>query len=261
VLTAVFERARSQRRLAFIPYLMAGDPDLATTSQLIGALSAQGADLIELGVPYSDPLADGPTIAAAAQRALGNRVGLSDVLALAKRCSGNSAPIVLFTYYNPVYQFGVQRFAAALADAGVAGAIVPDLALEESAELRAALAEQGREMPLLVAPSTPPERARRIAEAAGGFVYVVSRLGVTGAGKTPDFAPLRAQITALRERTSKPLAVGFGVSRTEDVRSVADADGVIVGSALIDRYAGLSGTQAVERVVDLAAALIAATRR
>jgi tryptophan synthase alpha chain len=261
MLTAVFDRARSERRLAFIPYLMAGDPDLATTSQLIGALSVEGADLIELGVPYSDPLADGPTIAAAGQRALGNGVGLAEALQLAKERRGNSAPIVLFTYYNPVYQFGVQRFAAALADAGVAGAIVPDLALEESAELRAALAAQRREMPLLVAPSTPPERARRIAEAAGGFVYVVSRLGVTGADSAPDFAPLREQIAALRELTPKPLAVGFGVSRTEDVRSVMDADGVIVGSALIDRYAGLSGARAVEHVRGLVAPLIAATRR
>ena len=261
MLTTAFARARRENRLAFIPYLMAGDPDLTTTEQLIGALSADGADLIELGVPYSDPLADGPTIAAAGQRALGNGVGLPEVLALAKRCSRNSAPIVLFTYYNPVYQFGVRHFAAALAGAGVAGAIVPDLALEESAELREALAEQGLEMPLLVAPSTPSERARRIAEAAGGFVYVVSRLGVTGAGNAPDFAPLRAQIAALRGVTSKPLAVGFGVSRTEDVRSVVDADGVIVGSALIDRYAGASGTAAVQRVRGLAAPLIAATRR
>lgn len=261
MLTAVFGRARNENRLAFIPYLMAGDPDVATTEQLIGALSADGADLIELGVPYSDPLADGPTIAAAGQRALGNGIGLPDALALAKRCSGNSAPIVLFTYYNPVYQFGVRRFAAELAGAGVAGAIVPDLALEESAALREALEEQGLEMPLLVAPSTPPERARRIAQAAGGFVYVVSRLGVTGAGNAPDFAPLRAQIVALREVTSKPLAVGFGVSRAEDVRSVVDADGVIIGSALIDRYAGASGSAAVERVRALVAQLIAATRR
>jgi tryptophan synthase alpha chain len=261
MLSAVFERARSENRLAFIPYLMAGDPDVTTTEQFIGALSADGADLIELGVPYSDPLADGPTIAAAGQRALGNGVGLLEVLALAKRCSGNSAPIVLFTYYNPVYQFGVRRFAAALTGAGVAGAIVPDLALEESAELRAALAEQGLEMPLLVAPSTPSGRARRIAEAAGGFVYVVSRLGVTGAGNAPRFALLRAQIAALRAVTSKPLAVGFGVSRPEDVRSVMDADGVIVGSALIDRYAGTSGAAAVERVRGLVVPLIAATRR
>jgi tryptophan synthase alpha chain len=261
MLSAVFERARSENRLAFIPYLMAGDPDVTTTEQFIGALSADGADLIELGVPYSDPLADGPTIAAAGQRALGNGVGLLEVLALAKRCSGNSAPIVLFTYYNPVYQFGVRRFAAALTGAGGAGVIVPDLALEESAELRAALAEQGLEMPLLVAPSTPSGRAHRIAGAAGGFVYVVSRLGVTGAGNAPRFALLRAQIAALRAVTSKPLAVGFGVSRPEDVRSVMDADGVIVGSALIDRYAGTSGAAAVERVRGLVVPLIAATRR
>ncbi|HEY2474226.1 MAG TPA: tryptophan synthase subunit alpha [Candidatus Cybelea sp.] len=247
MLTAVFERTRSERRLAFIPYLMAGDPDLATTEQLLSALTAAGADLIELGVPYSDPLADGPTIAAAGQRALHNGVGLTEVLTLAQRCRDTCAPIVLFTYYNPVYQFGIAQFAREAAQAGVAGAIVPDLALEESAELRAALAEQELAMPLLVAPSTPPERARRIANAAGGFVYVVSRLGVTGARTAPDFEPLRKQLASLRELTDKPLAVGFGLSRPEDVREIASsADAVVVGSALIDAYAGTSGMQAVE---------------
>ena len=126
---------------------------------------------------------------------------------------------MLFTYYNPVYQFGVERFAREAAGAGVAGAIVPDVALEESAELRAALQAKGLAMPLLVAPSTPQQRAARIADAATGFVYVVSRLGVTGAGTAVDFAPLRRQLASLRELTNKPLAVGFGLSRPQDVRS------------------------------------------
>jgi tryptophan synthase alpha chain len=239
MLDDAFARARGEKRMAFIPYVMAGDPDLETTEAILLALSGAGADVIELGVPYSDPLADGPTVAAAGQRALRSATHLRDVLALAGRCHERCAPIVVFTYYNPVYQFGVERFARETAAAGVAGAIVPDVALEESAELRAALQAQGLAMPLLVAPSTPHERAARIVDAVTGFVYVVSRLGVTGAGN--------------------PLAVGFGLSRPQDVRSVGTlADGVVVGSALIDAYAGSRAQEAVTRVREFVAPLIAA---
>ncbi|MFY9718159.1 MAG: tryptophan synthase subunit alpha [Candidatus Cybelea sp.] len=257
-LARAFERAGRENRLAFIPYVMAGDPDIATTEAIVAALSAAGADAIELGVPYSDPLADGPTIAAAGQRALAAGTDLSAVLAVAKR-TRERAPVVLFTYYNPVYQFGVRRFAQELAAAGAAGAIVPDVALEESVELRAALAEAGLAMPLLVAPSTPPGRAARIADAATGFLYVVSRLGVTGAGSAPDFGPLRRQLASLREMTRKPLGVGFGLSRPEDVRKVAPlADAVVLGSALIDAYAGARGEEAAHRVRDFVDPLIGA---
>jgi tryptophan synthase alpha chain len=259
MLDDAFERASAEKRLAFIPYVMAGDPDVETTEAILLALSDAGADVIELGVPYSDPLADGPTIAAAGQRALRSATDLRGVLALAWRCRERCAPIVLFTYYNPVYQFGVERFAREAAAAGVAGAIVPDVALDESAELRAALQAQGLMMPLLVAPSTPRERAARIVDAATGFVYVVSRLGVTGTGHAPDFAPLRVQLASLRELTNKPLAVGFGLSRPQDVRDVGTlADGVVVGSALIDAYAGTRGQEAGTRVRDFVAPLIAA---
>ncbi|HLY02163.1 MAG TPA: tryptophan synthase subunit alpha [Candidatus Cybelea sp.] len=259
MLDRVFERARREKRLAFVPYVMAGDPDLETTEAILLALSAAGADVIELGVPYSDPLADGPTIAAAGQRALAGATHLHGVLALAWECRERCAPIVLFTYYNPVYQFGVEQFAREAAAAGTAGAIVPDVALEESAALRSALAAHGLAMPLLVAPSTPHERAVRIADAATGFVYVVSRLGVTGAGYAPDFAPLRRQLASLRDVTKKPLAVGFGVSRPKDVRDVGQfADAVVVGSALIDSYAGTRAQEAATRVRDFVAPLIAA---
>jgi tryptophan synthase alpha chain len=259
MLDDAFERARREKRLAFIPYVMAGDPDLETTEAILSALSAAGADLIELGIPYSDPLADGPTVAAAGQRALQGATHLRDVLALASQLRERCAPIVLFTYYNPVYQFGVEQFAREAAAAGVAGAIVPDVALEESAELRAALAARGLAMPLLVAPSTPVQRASRIVDAATGFVYVVSRLGVTGAGHAPDFGPLRRQLASLRELTKKPLAVGFGVSRPQDVRDVGSfADGVVVGSALIDSYAGTRAEEAAARVRGFVAPLVAA---
>jgi tryptophan synthase alpha chain len=261
-LESLFAAARSAGRAAFVPYLMAGDPDLATTQAMIAALTAAGADAIELGIPYGDPLADGPSIAAAGQRALRNGTGIGDVLALAARSRDfGSAPIVLFTYFNPVYQYGIERFAKDAAAAGVAGAIVPDIALEECGELREAFAASGIDMPLLVAPSTPRERAKRIAEASGGFVYVVSRLGVTGTGAAPDFRPLHSQMQMLREVTEKPLAVGFGISSSEHVREIASlADGFIVGSALIGAYAGKTGDAAAAAVREFAARLAQASR-
>lgn len=244
-------------RCAFIPYLMAGDPDLETSARIIDAIRDAGADAIELGIPYGDPLADGPTIAAAGVRALSQGVDIAAVLALAAAAVKRGAPpIVLFTYFNPVYQYGVERFAADAARAGVSGVIVPDIALEEGRELRDALREQGLHMPLLVAPSTPRDRAARIAEASSGFVYVVSRLGVTGAGASPDFTPLRKQIAMLREVTAKPLAVGFGISRPAHVKEVREiVDGVIVGSALIDAYGGSHGAQAARLAGEFAKTL------
>jgi len=236
-------------RLAFIPYIMAGDPDLETTHALLTAMAKSGADAIELGIPYGDPLADGPAIAAAGARALKAGITLEKVLALVREMHASLPPVIVFTYYNLLYQFGLQRFARAAAEAGVAGAIVPDLSLEEIEPLRLALGAHAIDVPLLVAPSTPPDRAARIAEQSGGFVYVVSRLGVTGAGKAPDVAPLGVQIAALRSVTKKPLAVGFGVSTREQVEAVRGlADGVVIGSALIDAYAGTRGEEAARRV-------------
>ncbi|MFN2450172.1 MAG: tryptophan synthase subunit alpha [Candidatus Baltobacteraceae bacterium] len=233
---------------AFIPYVMAGDPDMETTVMLVDALTHAGAAAIELGVPYGDPLADGPTIAAAGARALARGTGMSQTLELVQRVAAHAPPIVLFTYFNPVYRYGIERFARAAARAGAAGVIVPDVALEEGAQLRAALEREGLCMPLLIAPSTPHERAARIAAQSGGFVYVVSRLGVTGAASTPDFAPLREQLGALRDVTDKPLAVGFGISSSAHVAAVSDlADGFIVGSALIDAYGSARGEQAAQR--------------
>jgi tryptophan synthase alpha chain len=256
-----FDRAKRERRLAFIPYVMAGDPDLETTDAILAALAEAGADVIELGLPYSDPLADGPTIAAAGARALGNGTRLADVLQLAARRAGK-APLLLFTYFNPVYQFGIGPFAQQAAQAGLAGAIVPDCSLEESRDLRMALQRQGLEMPLLVAPSTSRERAARIAEASSGFIYVVSRLGVTGAGVQPDFTPLRGQLTMLRELTEKPLAVGFGLRRAEDVEEIAaSTDGFVVGSALIDSYAGTRGDEAARRVRQFVEPFVSASAR
>jgi tryptophan synthase alpha chain len=241
-------------RCAFIPYVMAGDPDIETTRRILQALQAAGVDAIELGIPYGDPLADGPTIAAAAVRGLAAGATLTRVLQLVEEMAASLPPIVLFTYFNPVYQYGAPAFARDAAQAGAAGAIVPDVTLEESVELREAFEGCGLAMPLLVAPSTPRERAARLAASSRGFVYVVSRLGVTGAGRALDLGPVRSQVEMLREVTEMPLAVGFGISSANQIRDIAPlVDGVIVGSALIDAYAGKRGAaaaDAVKRFVD-----------
>jgi tryptophan synthase alpha chain len=262
VLEAIFERARNDGRAAFIPYVMAGDPDEATTRAVLGALTHAGADAIELGIPYSDPLADGPTIAAAGQRALANGTTIASTLALVRSHHEQAgAPVVLFTYFNPVLQYGIERFAREAAQAGACAAIVPDIALEEGEELARVLASEGLDMPLLVAPSTRPERAKRIAAQSSGFIYVVSRLGVTGAGTKPSTDAMRAQIAMLRNLTGEPLAVGFGVSNAEQAREVAMlADGIIVGSALIDAYAGTRGEEAAQRARAFVEPLVEATR-
>lgn len=244
-------------RLAFIPYIMAGDPDLETTAEILRALGESGAGAIELGIPYGDPLADGPTIAASGARALANGVSLRDVLALVRRLHEQLPPIILFTYYNPIYQFGLDEFARAAKEAGADGVIVPDITLEESEPLRLALGAHGVPMPLLIAPSTPRERAARIAEQSQGFVYAVSRLGVTGAGTSPDMEPLRAQVAMLRSVTRKPLAAGFGISTRAQVNAARGlVDGVIVGSALIDAIGSAKGREAAARAREFVTGVI-----
>lgn len=220
---------------AFIPFLMAGDPDLTITAAALTALDAAGADAIELGVPYSDPLADGPTIQGAHTRGLEGGTTLADTLAMLKSVTGGlKAPIVLFTYYNPILRRGVDDFCAAAADAGVAGVLVPDIPLEETQSVRDAATSVGMELVLLVTPTTPPARAAAIAAASQGFVYLVSVAGVTGArGNISDAVP--SLIAGLKAATDKPVAVGFGVSGPEQAKQIRawGADGVIVGSALV----------------------------
>ncbi|MBV8150933.1 MAG: tryptophan synthase subunit alpha [Candidatus Eremiobacteraeota bacterium] len=241
-LEAVFARAREQRRPALIAYVVAGDPDAATTAAVLEALVQAGVDVVELGIPYGDPLADGPIIAAAAQRALAGGMGMERALALVPKVN---APVILFTYLNPVVQYGVARFAQNAAGAGAAGAIVPDAPLEESSGLRDALRGRGMAMPLLVAPTTPPERARTIAAASEGFVYLVSRLGVTGTDKRLDLAAVRAQVVRLRALTDRPIAVGFGINQAAQIEAIRDVtDGIIIGSALVDAFAGSRGAAA-----------------
>ena len=238
-IAAAFARAREQGRVALIPYVMAGYPDLATSEELAVALCRAGADLIELGMPFSDPLADGVTIQAAAQRSLDQGTTLAATLALAGRISRQvSTPVALMGYYNPIYRFELDRFCAEAAAAGVRGVIVPDLPPEEAEPLWTEARRSGIEMIFLVSPTSTQQRIERVAEIAGrtggGFIYCVSLSGVTGArDRLPE--QLAAFIGRVRSATQLPLAVGFGVSRPEHVAEIgAVADGAVVASALLN---------------------------
>ncbi len=241
-----FARRRAQGGAAMIFYITAGHPTLEATEQAIDALAAAGADIIELGVPFSDPIADGPTIQHASQVALAGGVHVRDILALAGRVRAKhpSLGLLLFGAYNPVLRFGEAAFVEAAAAVGVDGLLVPDLPPEAAGELRAATAAAGLSMIFLVAPTTTPERARKIAEASTGFIYYISLRGVTGArAELP--ADLEPRVRALKALTDKPVAVGFGVSEPAQAAGIAAfAEGVVVGSALvklIDAEAGTPG--------------------
>ncbi len=242
---------RAEGGKALVTYLCAGDPDLETTFALVRALAAAGSDVIELGVPYSDPLADGPVIQAAAQRALAAGTTPPACLDLVARLrqAGCEIPIVLMGYYNPILHAGVARYTAECAAAGVDGLIVPDLPHEESDELRAACRTAGVDLIPLLAPTSPPERVAAICREAGGFVYCVSLTGVTGTRATLSdrFQPL---VELVRQHTGLPVAVGFGISTAEQARRVAQtADAVIVGSAVVKLCGdGGSTAEVVERV-------------
>jgi len=230
-----FERLRSQGRCALMPFLMAGDPDLAVTRAALLALQANGADLIELGIPYSDPLADGPVIQAAASRALAARTTPAGVLEMLASLRGElTTPVVLFTYSNPLLNRGMERFCADAAAAGAAGLVVPDLPLEEGETLSAIAAHQGLDLVLLVAPTTPPQRMARIHAASRGFTYLVSVTGVTGMRSSLE-ARVEPLVQQLKAQGGSPVAVGFGISGPEQARQVKGwgADGAIVGSALV----------------------------
>ena len=213
-------------------------------------LADEGADLIELGIPYSDPLADGPTIQKASWDALAQGVDLESALRWTKEITGRrSTPIILFTYLNPVLRFGVDRFLAEAAAAGAAGLLITDLPVDADPELEAKLAHGGLDLIRLVAPTTPPARAARVVENATGFVYYVSRTGVTGV-RDEMRQELAKEVQGLRKLTELPIAVGFGISTGEHARAVAAvADGVVVGSALVHllQEGGIEGARALAR--------------
>jgi tryptophan synthase alpha chain len=235
----VFKTLREKEQCAFIPFLTAGDPDLETTAKAIRLLDQSGADLIELGVPYSDPLADGPVIQAAATRALQKGVTLEDVLSLVKSAQTEiKAPIILFTYYNPIFYRGIEVFLSQIAQAGVKGLVVPDLPLEEAESLLKPASEMGIEVTLLVAPTSPPERIKAIAQQSQGFIYLVSVTGVTGM-RSQVATRVEDLLKSLRQTTDKPIGVGFGISEPKHALQVKKwgADAVIVGSAIVKRLA------------------------
>ncbi|HPA94680.1 MAG: tryptophan synthase subunit alpha [Thermoanaerobaculia bacterium] len=234
-ISETFARCRAEGRAAFVPFIVAGDPDLATTEELLSVLAEAGADLIEIGVPFSDPIADGPVIQAAGQRALAAGATLERILATIARVRGRlGVPLVLFSYANPILVHGAARFAEQAAASGVDGVLIVDLPPEEAAvEVSPALAEQGLDRILLLAPTSGPERIDLVAKAGSGFVYYVSRTGVTGEREAlADELP--RQLRAVRRRLRLPVVVGFGISTPAQVAAVAPlADGVVVGSALV----------------------------
>lgn len=234
-----FQQLKQNSECALIPFITAGDPDLETTAKALEVLANNGADAIELGVPYSDPLADGPTIQAAATRALAKGVGLEDVLTLVKQTVGKiNVPIILFTYYNPIHYRGIESFLKQVKAAGVSGLVVPDLPLEEAEVLLKPAAEIGIEVTLLVAPTSSRERIEAIAAQSQGFIYLVSVTGVTGT-RSVMATEVKDLLADLHSSTDKPIGVGFGISNPEQAKQVKDwgADAVIVGSAIVKRLA------------------------
>jgi tryptophan synthase alpha chain len=246
-----FAVLKAERRTALMPYLMVGFPERDSVLELAPALEAAGADMFELGVPFSDPLADGATVQRASEQALANGVRLSVCLATvaALRERGLRAPLVLMGYYNPFLRYGLQRLAAEAAAAGADGFIIPDLPPEEAAECQATCRAYGLDLIFLVAPTTPDERIAAIARIASGFLYCVSLTGVTGARRElwaglPDF------LDRVRRLTDLPLVVGFGISSAAHVRQVgAHAEGAIVASALIDTIESVPPEQRAEAAV------------
>lgn len=232
----VFARLRERGEKALIPYVMAGDPDVATTEEWLLAAASAGADLLEIGIPFSDPLADGPVLQRAAERALARKITLGDALALVRRVRAKTAtPLILMTYYNLIFQYGDERLARDAAAAGVDGLIVPDLPPEEADSLASAARAAGVHLIFLVAPTTPPARIAAIAARASGFLYYVSLTGITGS-KLPPLEEVERRVRAIKRLTRLPIAVGFGVSTPDEAARIARvADGVIVASALIKR--------------------------
>jgi tryptophan synthase alpha chain len=257
-----FTRLRRRGERALVPYFCAGDPNLETTGRLVEEADARGADVIEVGLPFSDPLADGPTIQRAAVRALERGTSLYRLLPVLAAVTGRiRAPLVVMTYLNPLHRYGFDRVTQDLAKAGVAGLIVPDCPIDESGPLARAAEAAGLDLVALAAPTSGPERLRRIARASRGFVYLVPLTGITGE-RTEVPAELVRLVRDLRSVTTKPIGVGFGISTPAQVAAVVQhADGAIVGSAIVRLVESLAeDPELVTKVGDFIAALKAATR-
>jgi tryptophan synthase alpha chain len=229
-----FDALKQEGRKAFIPYIMFGDPDIKTTESLILMLEDCGADVIELGVPFTDPVADGPTIQMAAERALANGVTLSKIIksvsTIRKR---TDIPIALMTYYNPVYKYGDGRFVKDAVKAGVDGVIIPDLPPDEAGDFIKEARRVNLDTIFLLAPTSTEDRIRLVSKASRGFIYYVSMTGITGSQLTIDNT-IKRSVNKIRSVSKKPVCVGFGVSAPDEARAMSSlADGVIVGSAIV----------------------------
>ena len=234
-LQKTFARLREDHVPGLVTYITAGDPDLDRTAGILRALDRAGADVLEVGVPFSDPLADGPVIQRATERALAAGTTLSGVLDLMQSIRGEiSAPVVIFSYANPILRLGAERFADRARDAGVDGVLVLDLPIEEADEFRAMIAARGIDTILLLSPTTTDDRLRRAAALGSGFLYAISRLGVTGA-RDALAAGAQEMVERIRRVSDLPVALGFGISKPDHVREVGQwADAAVVGSALVD---------------------------
>jgi tryptophan synthase alpha chain len=253
--------------MAFMPFIAAGDPDLIMTTRLVKGLSAAGADLIEIGFPYSDPIADGPVIQASYSRALSKQIKLKQIFeAMTKVSREISTPLVGMVSYAIIFRHGVESFVREARAAGFAGLIVPDLPGDEAAAFAACVSNEEMDLIQLVAPTTPPDRAARILKQATGFVYCIAVAGTTGARK--ELAPHLAQmLKSLREQTTLPLAVGFGISAPDQVDQLrGQADGIIVGSAIVKLLEPLAGDpsnsdKVLDQICDFAKSLASATHQ
>ncbi len=228
-----FKRLREKGQTALIPFIVAGDPDLKTTEALILKMEESGADMIELGIPFSDPLTDGPIIRAASHRALMKGVSIRDIFSLTKRLNEIDLPIIVMTYLNPIFHYGLETFAIECKESGVDGVIIPDLPPEEAGPWIGRARRMNLDTIFLVNPTSSLERIRLVDRCSRGFIYYVSVSGVTGIrGKLPDH--LEQAIKGIKEYTRKPVAVGFGISGPDQAKIVGRfADGVIVGSAIV----------------------------
>jgi tryptophan synthase alpha chain len=242
-LAGAFARIRSEGRPGLVTYTTAGDPDLPRSAEILKALDRAGADVLEVGVPFSDPLADGPVIQRATERALAAGGSLRTTLAMiAKIRPQIAAPIVVFSYANPLLRLGLDAFARQAADAGVDGVLALDLPIEEAGTFRETLAASGLDTIFLLSPTTTDARIRKAAELGSGFLYGISRLGVTGA-RAQVASGAQEMVERIRARTSLPIALGFGISRPEHVAEVCTyADAAVVGSALVQMVAEGSGS-------------------
>jgi tryptophan synthase alpha chain len=264
---ARFAALAGEGRAALVTFLMAGDPDPATSLAIVKALPKAGADVIEIGMPFTDPMADGPAIQAAGLRALGAGMTLTKTLAMVRefRLGDDATPIVLMGYYNPIYIYGVERFLVDAKAAGVDGLIVVDLPPEEDEELCLPALKAGLNFIRLATPTTDDRRLPAVLKNTSGFVYYVSITGITGSA-TPDASRVGAAVARIKRHTTLPVAVGFGVKTAENARAIAQgADGVVVGSALVDALRaslddGKAGPRTVAAVADLVAQLAQGVR-